>query len=64
MKMGTIDEKLKVGYSRVGYLVAAACIGLEVGAVCSQEELWEKGSLKHPTETYCNPVWLIRMHLP
>lgn len=26
------------------YLVAAACTGLEVGAVCSQERSWEKGS--------------------
>lgn len=32
--------------------VAAACVGLDVGAMCGQEECWErKKVLKNPTET-------------
>ena len=42
MKVGITDESLKCGF--YVYPVAAACTGLEVGAVCSQEESWEKGS--------------------
>lgn len=45
MEVSTIDEKLKWGWGEFYvYPVAAACVGLEAGAVCSREELWEKGS--------------------
>lgn len=52
MEVSTIDEKLKWGWGEFYfYPVAAACVGLEAGAVCSQRNCGRKEVLKHPTET-------------